>query len=110
MRTTAFRLTLLSAALFALSSFVILSLVYTTTAGAGDAPGRRGINEELARIEARYEAGGPQAANRYILQRSVGGGEFLYLLVDDEGRARLRQYLRPAGASPDERGLGRLHL
>ncbi len=86
MRTTAFRLTLLSAALFALSSFVILTLVYTATAGAATRRAEAAVNEELGRIEQRYQAGGGQAANRYILQRSVGGGEFLYLLVDETGR------------------------
>ncbi len=85
MRTTAFRLTLLSAALFALSSFVILTLVYTSTAGAAARRAEAAVNEELSLIEGRYIAGGAQAANRYILQRSVGGGEFLYLLVDARG-------------------------
>lgn len=104
MRTTAFRLTLLSAALFALSSFVILSLVYTTTAGAAARRAEAVINEELARIEARYESGGPQAANRYILQRSVGGGEFLYLLVDGEGRRVSGNISGLPGVQPDEQG------
>ena len=104
MRTTAFRLTLLSAALFALSSFVILSLVYTATAGAAARRADAAINEELARIEARYESGGPQAANRYILQRSVGGGEFLYLLVDDEGRRVSGNISGLPGGQPDAEG------
>ncbi len=104
MRTTAFRLTLLSAALFALSSFVILTLVYTATAGAATRRAERAVNEELARIEERYEAGGPQAANRYILQRSVGGGEFLYLLVNDEGRRVSGNISGLPGNAPDAEG------
>ncbi len=104
MRTTAFRLTLLSAALFALSSFVILSLVYTATVGQATRRADAAINEELARIEARYEAGGAQAANRYILQRSVGGGEFLYLLVNAEGERVSGNISGLPGASPDSEG------
>jgi signal transduction histidine kinase len=104
MRTTAFRLTLLSAALFALSSFVILTLVYTATAGAATRRAEAAVNEELARIEARYEAGGAQAANRYILQRSVGGGEFLYLLVNNEGRRVSGNISGLPASAPDENG------
>lgn len=104
MRTTAFRLTLLSAALFALSSFVILSLVYTATVGQATRRADAAINEELARIEARYETGGAQATNRYILQRSVGGGEFLYLLVNAEGQRVSGNISGLPGAAPDSEG------
>ncbi|MCC5995622.1 MAG: HAMP domain-containing protein [Oceanicaulis sp.] len=86
LRTTAFRLTLLSAGLFALSSFVILALVYAATVGASMNRADAAITGEIAQIEARYAAGGAQAANRYIVQRSVGGGEFLYLFQDPERR------------------------
>ena len=85
MRTTAFRLTLLSAGLFALSSFFILALVYAASVNAALRRADAAIQEEIGRIEARFDAGGSQAANRYILQRSVGGGEFLYLLIDRDG-------------------------
>ncbi|MEO1037947.1 MAG: HAMP domain-containing sensor histidine kinase [Pseudomonadota bacterium] len=85
-RTTTFRLTLLSAALFALSSFVILSLVYGASVGAAMRRADIAIEAEIAAVEARFDSGGAQAANRYIVQRSVGGGEYLYLLLQASGR------------------------
>ena len=104
LRTTAFRLTLLSAVLFAVSSFVILTLVYAASVNAAMRRADGVISEEIARIEARFDAGGRQAANRYIVQRSVGGGEFLYLLLDDDGRRISGNISALPGAAPDEQG------
>lgn len=104
MRTTAFRLTLLSAGLFALSSLLILSLVYAASAGAAIRRADAAITEEIARVEARFDAGGVQAANRYIVQRSVGGGEFLYLLLDGEGRRVSGNISGLPAAAPDAEG------
>lgn len=86
MRTTAFRLTLLSAGLFAFSSIVILSLVYATSAGAALRRADNEVAEEAEALAKRFSEDGLMSANRYILRRSVGGGEFLYLLVTPEGR------------------------
>jgi signal transduction histidine kinase len=104
MRTTAFRLTLLSAGLFALSSFVILALVYAASVGAAMRRADSAISEEIARVEARFDAGGAEAANRYIVQRSVGGGEFLYLLLGDEGRRISGNISGLPAAAPDAEG------
>ena len=104
MRTTAFRLTLLSAGLFALSSFVILALVYAASVGAAMRRADAAISEEIARVEARFDAGGAQAANRYIVQRSVGGGEFLYLLLAEDGARISGNISGLPAATPDEEG------
>ena len=104
MRTTAFRLALLSAGLFAFSSFVILTLVYAASVNAAMRRADAAITEEIARVEARFEAGGRQAANRYIVQRSVGGGEFLYLLLDTENRRISGNISALPGAAPDDQG------
>ncbi len=104
MRTTAFRLTLLSAGLFALSSLLILSLVYAASVGAAMRRADAAISEEIARIEARFDAGGVQAANRYIVQRSVGGGAFLYLLLGEDGRRISGNISGLPAAMPDEEG------
>jgi len=66
------------------------------------------ITQETANIQARFEAGGPQAANRYILQRSVGGGEFLYLFLDAGGR-RVSGNISSLPASPPD-AQGRLQF
>lgn len=85
-RTTAFRLTLLSAALFALSSFLILAFVYAASAGAALRRTDAVINDELAAVERRFEDSGIEGVNRYILQRTVGGSDVLYLLINPNGR------------------------
>jgi signal transduction histidine kinase len=88
LRTTAFRQTLLSAALFALSSFVILAFVYAASAGMMLRRADAVVNEEVATLSERFDAGGIRAINRYILQRTVGGGaDYLYLLVNPNGRS-----------------------
>lgn len=87
LRTTTFRQTLLSAGLFALSSFIILAFVYAASAGM---TGRRvdaSVEEELVELQSQFDAGGIRSLNRYILQRTVGGGaDYLYLLVHPTGR------------------------
>ncbi|XBQ16263.1 MAG: ATP-binding protein [Oceanicaulis sp.] len=103
-RTTAFRLTLLSAGLFALSSFFILALVYAASVNAAIRRADAAISEEIARIEARFDAGGAQAANRYIVQRSVAGGEFLYLLLDADGERVSGNISGLPTAPPDDQG------
>ncbi len=79
---------MLSAALFALSSFVILAFVYVASAGMMLRRADASINEEVTALEARFQAGGIRSINRYILQRTVGGGaDYLYLLVHPSGRS-----------------------
>jgi signal transduction histidine kinase len=104
MRTTTFRLTLLSAGLFAVCSFVILALVYAATVGAQMRRADAEIFDEILRIEARYAAGGMSAANRYIVQRSVAGGEFLYLMLTPEGARISGNISRLPDAIPDDEG------
>ncbi|KPP80705.1 MAG: Sensor protein basS/pmrB [Oceanicaulis sp. HLUCCA04] len=103
-RTTAFRLTLLSAALFAFSSFVILALVYAATVTAGVRRADNAIAQESIAIEARFRAEGPAAANRYIVQRSVAGGEFLYLLNQPSGRRLSGNISNLPSTRPDDQG------
>lgn len=103
-RTTAFRLTLISAALFALSSFAILATVYFASAGAAMQRADAAIAQEVAAIESRHRDGGIGAANRYILQRSVGGGEFLYLLTEPSGRRLSGNISALPAAQPDAQG------
>lgn len=103
-RTTAFRLTLLSAGLFALSSFVILTLVYAFSVGAAARRADATIVQEVEAVEKRFTDGGAGLANRYILQRSVGGSEFLYLLIDPEGRRMTGNISGLPTAGPDEEG------
>lgn len=86
LRTTAFRVTLLSGALLAASSLVILAFVYFASVGLSLNRTDAAVEEEVETVQARFRDGGIQSVNRYILQRSVGGSDFLYLLVHPTGR------------------------
>jgi len=105
LRTTAFRQTLLSAALFALSSFVILGFVYAASAGVTLRRADATIGEEMDTVMARFEAGGIRSINSYILQRTVGGsGDYIYLLVHPTGRRLTGNLSSLPDVSPDTEG------
>ena len=120
LRTTAFRQTLLSAALFALSSFVILGFVYAASAGMVLRRADAVVGDEVEALDDRFQAGGIDAVRLYILQRTVGGStDYLYLLIhpsgrtlgnltflptvqpDEDGRVQFT-YRRPPAGGPDE--------
>ena len=105
LRTTAFRQTLLSAGLFALSSFVILAFVYVASAGMMMRRADEAVYEEMEALEARFQVGGIRDINRYILQRTVGGGaDYLYLLVHPSGRALSGNLSGLPDVQPDDEG------
>ena len=105
LRTTAFRQTLLSAALFALSSFVTLGFVYAASAGMMLRRADAAINEEVEVLDQRFQAGGIATVNRYILQRTVGGGaDYLYLLIHPSGRTLSGNLSGLPNVQPDAEG------
>ncbi len=105
LRTTAFRQTLLSAALFALASFVTLGFVYAASAGMVLRRADAAINEEVAELDASFQAGGIRTVNRYILERTVGGGaDYLYLLVHPSGRSLSGNLTYLPDVQPDDEG------
>ncbi len=105
LRTTTFRQTLLSAALFALSSFIILAFVYAASAGMTGRRADVAVAEELVSLQDQFEAGGIRTLNRYILQRTVGGGaDYLYLLVHPSGRTLSGNLSGLPDVVPDEEG------
>ena len=105
LRTTAFRQTLLSAALFALSSFVILGFVYAASAGMVLRRADTAVNDEVASLSDRFEAGGIERVRLYILQRTVGGGaDYLYLLIHPSGRTLAGNLTGLPNAQPDDEG------
>lgn len=105
LRTTTFRQTLLSAALFALSSFIILAFVYAASAGMTGRRADAAVAEEVIALQAQFDAGGIRTLNRYILQRTVGGGaDYLYLLVHPSGRTLSGNLSGLPDLEPDEEG------
>ncbi len=105
LRTTAFRQTLLSAALFALSSFVILGFIYADSVRMMNSRAEAAINDEMEALQARFDAGGIRAVNTYILQRTVGGGsDYLYLLAHPTGRSVSANISGLPSVQPDRDG------
>lgn len=86
LRTTTFRLTLLSAALFASAAGLIVFYVYGATAGALATQTTRALQAEVENLEGSFRAGGPNAVNREVIRRSIGDSEFLYLWAYQNGR------------------------
>jgi signal transduction histidine kinase len=86
LRTTTFRLTLLSAALFASAAGLIVFYVYGATANTLARQTNRALAIEIEDLAGSFRAGGPNALNREIVRRSLAGEEFLYLFARDSGR------------------------
>lgn len=86
-RSTTFRLALLAAAVFALSTALVLVYVYAATAGALARRTDRALAAEVAELSAAYRAKGINAGlNKEVTQRSVVADELLYLLGHESGR------------------------
>jgi signal transduction histidine kinase len=87
LRTTTFRLTLLSAALFASAAGLIVFYVYGATANTLAAQTNRALAAEIEDLSGSFRAGGgPNALNREIVRRTLAGDEFLYLFAYESGR------------------------
>lgn len=85
-RTTTFRQTLLSAALFALSSFIILAFIYLDTSSALSRRTDAAIQEELDVLVAYFEDGELEQMDDYILARSVAAGDYTYAFFNRRRR------------------------
>jgi signal transduction histidine kinase len=86
LRTTAFRLTLIYAALFTLSTLALLGLVYWNTVSYLDEQTDLSIQTEMDALREQYQQGGLAALRHGILQRSRVGHdvEQIYLLADKD--------------------------
>ena len=69
-----------------MSSFVILALVYAASVSAALRRADASVTAEVTEIQQLYQERGYQGAYRYLVQRSVGGGEFFYMLLDPNGQ------------------------
>ena len=86
LRTTTFRLTLLSAALFALAAGLIVIYLYGATAGALAGQVDRALAAEIDDLAGAFRSGGPNTLNREVVRRSLVGDEDLYLFAYENGR------------------------
>ena len=85
-RRTPFRLTLLFLALFAASASALLAYIYVATASEARRRAESEVRREVAALEAIYRAEGGDGLNQALVERTLRGGPFLFLLMDREGK------------------------
>jgi signal transduction histidine kinase len=86
-RRTPFRLTLLFLALFAAAAGALLAYIYVATASEAQRRAEADVRREVAALTGVYRERGPDALNAALVERTLHGGPYLYLLSDDKGRA-----------------------
>ncbi len=86
LRTTPFRLTLLFLAVFAAAASAFLAYIYLATAGEVSRRADASVSREMTSLAALDRASGAMALRRAVAERSSGGGAFLYLLMNPDGR------------------------
>lgn len=85
LRSTTFRITVLTTVLFALSMVAILFFVFQSTASAFNTQAEGQVARELTMLEASYRAYGINGINRSVVERSASQNEFLYLFTGPTG-------------------------
>ncbi|MDP3803163.1 HAMP domain-containing sensor histidine kinase [Brevundimonas sp.] len=86
LRRTPFRLTLLFLALFAAAASAILAYVYFASASEARTKAERDVRGEMQVLTGIYKERGFDALNRAMIDRSLQGGSYLYLLMDRDGQ------------------------
>ena len=85
LRRTPFRLTLLFLALFVAAAGAILAYVYFASASEAQARAQKDVESELNVLMAIHRTRGIDALNQALVERSIRGGPYLYLLTDKAG-------------------------
>jgi hypothetical protein len=86
LRRTPFRLTLLFLALFVAAAGAILAYVYFASASEAQSRARTDVETELGALTAIHRTRGIDALNQALVERSIRGGPYLYLLSDPGGK------------------------
>lgn len=86
LRRTPFRLTLLFLALFVAAASAILAYVYFASASQAQARATADVEAELGVLTAIHRTRGLDALNTALVERTVRGGPYLYLLTDPTGK------------------------
>ncbi|QYF86168.1 ATP-binding protein [Brevundimonas sp. PAMC22021] len=86
LRRTPFRLTLLFLALFVAAASAILAYVYFASASQAQARATADVENELGVLTAIHRTRGLDALNGALVERTVRGGSYLYLLTDPAGK------------------------
>ena len=86
LRRTPFRLTLLFLALFVAAAGAILAYVYFASASEAQGRARADVEGELGALTAIHRTRGIDALNQALVERTIRGGPYLYLLTGPDGR------------------------
>lgn len=86
MRRTPFRLTVLFLALFAAGASALLAYVYFATATEARRRADSDIARETAALVAIHRERGFDALNEAVVERTLRGGAFLFLLMNEKGQ------------------------
>ncbi|WOB79376.1 ATP-binding protein [Brevundimonas nasdae] len=86
LRRTPFRLTLLFLALFVAAAGAILAYVYFASASEAQGRAKADVEIELGALTAIHRTRGIDALNQALVERSIRGGPYLYLLTDKAGK------------------------
>jgi len=84
-RRTPFRLTLLFLALFAAAASALLGYIYAATAAEARRRAEGDVRREVAVLQSVYEERGVDALNQALVERTLRGGPYLYLLMQPDG-------------------------
>lgn len=87
LRRTPFRLTLLFIALFAAASAAVLAWVYFASAAEATARAERAVRNEVRVLTSIHRERGVDALNQALVERTLRGGTYLYLLMDKDGKS-----------------------
>lgn len=86
LRRTPFRLTLLFLALFVAAAGSVLAWVYVASATEARSRAEADVRGEVGVLASLYRARGVDALNQALVERSIRGGPYLYLLMDAQRR------------------------
>lgn len=105
-RRTPFRLTLLFLALFAATASAVLAYVYFASASEARAKAEADVRAEEQVLTAIYRERGRDALNQALVDRTIKGGTYLYLLMDSNRQVitgNLTPPFEPMANPPTER-------
>lgn len=85
-RRTPFRMTLVFLALFATAASALLAFIYLATVNQARDRAEADIRREVEVLQDVYRERGINALNEALVERTLRGGPYLFLLMDSEGR------------------------
>ena len=103
LRRTPFRLTLLFLALFVAAAGAILAYVYFASASEARARAEADVRTEVGVLSSIYEQRGLDALNTALVERTIRGGSYLYLLMD-ANRNKITGNISVSPVKPDGSG------